>query len=994
MPLHYSDMKTSTSEAEQIAKNLFNLTGRAIALDGEMDFNFRIETSSKNYLLKVSRPNEVPEFVEFQSCLLQHISKTNSVAELTNEKGDIRYVRLLPWVEGRLWSCVNPITTSLLFSLGEKAGQLTAALHDFKHPFADRYLEWDISNALWCKEKLQMFNGERKALLSSLLHAFEQMQSTYTLLRKSIVHNDVNDNNIVVDNELIHPCVTSIIDFGDAVQTQTINDLAITISYAMMHQEDPLAAAVEVIRGYHNEFPLLEEELSVLHTLISMRLTITVTKSAMNKISEPENEYHQISEQPAWDVLKKWHAIHPDLATCHFRKACGFDAHQNLSSFKAFCSTNNCNLRELFPTIQFEHIEQIDMSVGSYWLGHEFEYTNSELSRYKFAQLYKNAPTTLFAGGYLESRPFYSTPAYQVEGMCGPEHRTVHLGIDFWVQEQTPIHAFTSGKVYSVHDNAIDKDYGPTVILKHELVNGACFFSLYGHLAKDCLTNLQKGDIVNAGALIGHVGTSAENGGWVPHLHFQLMLSMLDNDSNFPGVATPNSIQVWKDICPSPSLLFNEINPTASNTSQEELLTFRKQHLGRSLSVSYEQPLTIVRGSGVHLIDPTGRKYLDTVNNVAHVGHEHPRIVQVGSKQMGLLNTNTRYVHETINNFTKQLLATLPEELSVVHYVNSGSEANELAMRMCRAATQQKDMIAVEMGYHGNTQACIDVSSYKYDSRGGTGVPEHTHIVPLPDMFRGLYRGMEKSHQYASHIQEQINTIQARGRNISGFICESIISCAGQIELPENYLQTAYDSVRKEGGLCIADEIQVGIGRVGTHFWGFQLHGVIPDIVTIGKPLGNGHPLAAVVCTQSVADAFANGMEYFNTFGGNPVSCAIGQEVLRVVQDEQLQENAEQVGAYFKTALQEISSRFPIVQDVRGQGLFLGFEFVDSQLNPLPQQAAYVVNRMKAYGILVSIDGKDHNAIKIKPPLVFSHTHVDEFITRLAMVLHEDFIVS
>ena len=400
----------------------------------------------------------------------------------------------------------------------------------------------------------------------------------------------------------------------------------------------------------------------------------------------------------------------------------------------------------------------------------------------------------------------------------------------------------------------------------------------------------------------------------------------------------------------------------------------------------------MVRGAGVHLIDSTGRKYLDTVNNVAHVGHEHPRVVQVGRKQMSLLNTNTRYLHETMNSFTKELLSTFPDELSVVYFVNSGSEANELAMRMCKAATNQIDMIAVEMGYHGNTQGCIDVSSYKFDGKGGNGAPEHTHIVPLPDRFRGLYQGEEESHKYAAHIQEQIDSIKDKCRSVAGFICESIISCGGQIELPEHYLRTAYEAVRSEGGLCIADEIQVGIGRVGTHFWGFQMHGVIPDIVTIGKPLGNGHPLAAVICTQKVADAFADGMEYFNTFGGNPVSCAIGLEVLRVVNDEHLQENALVVGTYVKDSLRQLSNQFPILQDVRGQGLFLGFELVDENRKPVPEKATYVANRMKDFGILMSTDGKDFNVLKIKPPLVFSIENADELISRLTTVLAEDFI--
>ena len=422
---------------------------------------------------------------------------------------------------------------------------------------------------------------------------------------------------------------------------------------------------------------------------------------------------------------------------------------------------------------------------------------------------------------------------------------------------------------------------------------------------------------------------------------------------------------------------------SADEVITDEIIAYRKTHLGKSLSLSYNEPLKIVRGSGAHLIDNKGRKYLDTVNNVAHVGHEHPRVVSAGQQQMGILNTNTRYLSENINEFAKELLSTFPEELSVVHFVNSGSEANELALRMAKVYTGQKDMIAVEIGYHGNTNGSVDISSYKFDGKGGSGAPKYTHIVPLPDTYRGIYIRENSGSLYAKHVHEQIDKIQAKGRNVAGFICESILSCGGQIELPKDYLKLAYESVRNAGGLCIADEVQVGCGRVGSHFWGFQLHDVIPDIVTIGKPIGNGHPLAAVICTQKVADSFANGMEYFNTFGGNPVSSAIGREVLRVIKDEHLQENALTVGNYLKKGLRKLQKDFLIIGDIRGQGLFLGFELVDKNKNPLTEKASYLANRMKDFAILMSTDGKDNNVLKVKPPMVFSKENAEELLVRL-----------
>ena len=309
---------------------------------------------------------------------------------------------------------------------------------------------------------------------------------------------------------------------------------------------------------------------------------------------------------------------------------------------------------------------------------------------------------------------------------------------------------------------------------------------------------------------------------------------------------------------------------------------------------------------------------------------------------------------------------------------------------MAHACTGQKDIISVEVGYHGNTTGCVSISSYKFDGKGGTGAPDFTHVVPLPDGFRGKYRGEKCGPSYAQHVHEKIDHIHSVGRKPAAFICESIISCGGQIELPDRYLELAYSMVRKAGGICIADEVQVGCGRLGKAFWGFQLHDVVPDIVTIGKPIGNGHPLAAVVCTPEVAEAFANGMEYFNTFGGNPVSSAIGKEVLRVVKEESLQENALAVGNYLKEELTKMQKEFPVIGEVRGQGLFLGIELTDKDLNPQGEKAAYLADRMKDLGILMSTDGKENNVMKIKPPLVFNRSQADQLLEALDRVFRED----
>ena len=701
-----------------------------------------------------------------------------------------------------------------------------------------------------------------------------------------------------------------------------------------------------------------------------------------------------VSEESAWEVLRKWFVISPDFAEYSFRNTCGFRAHPNEEKFKNWASNQHLSLKDLFPSVSKNEIELLDLSVSSSWIGHKNDFNNIDLFQFKLDQLQKESPARIIAGGYLEPRPLYTSTAYDTIGNYGKESRAIHLGIDFWLPAKTPVHSLFDGEVVVAINNIGDKEYGGFVILKHR-TDTLEFFSLYGHLIPNTILQYKIGDRIQKGQKIAELGDRSVNGNWAPHLHFQIMLSVLDYKNDFPGVACIHQIDVWKSICIDPNSLFKIKNlQTKKSNSNQELIQYRKQHLGKSLSLQYNTPIKMVRGDGAYLLDELGNKYLDTVNNVAHVGHEHPKVVKAAQEQTALLNTNSRYLHENINLCTKEILNTLPAELSVVNFVNSGSEANELAIRMVKAVTGQKHIIASEFGYHGNSNICVDISSYKFDGKGGKGAPEQTHVFPLPDAFRGKYRGRNTANKYVEEVKKCIADIHEKGVGVGAIIVEPIISCGGQIELPEGFLSEAYKSIRKAGGLCISDEVQVGCGRLGKTFWGFQLHNVIPDIITIGKPLGNGHPVAAVVCTQEVANSFANGMEYFNTFGGNPVSCAIGTEVLQTVKREKLQEKALEVGTFIKNELNKLAKDFSIIGDVRGIGFCLGIELVNSQKKPLPKQTRYLVNRMKEQGVLMSSDGPDQNVLKIKPPMVFSYENAKELICCLREVLTEDFMTN
>ena len=407
----------------------------------------------------------------------------------------------------------------------------------------------------------------------------------------------------------------------------------------------------------------------------------------------------------------------------------------------------------------------------------------------------------------------------------------------------------------------------------------------------------------------------------------------------------------------------------------DDLLVARNKHVSKSLSLAHGTSLHIVRGEMQYLHSADGTRYLDLVNNVCHVGHCHPHVVAAGQSQMALLNTNSRYVYHGLTEYLSRLTSTLPDTLSVGFLVNSGSEANEIAVRLARAHTRARDMIVVEGAYHGHTEMHTELSPYKFMRPGGKGEREPwVHVLPIPDAYRGGRRDFAAEAEMA---------IEEAGP-VAGLLIETMLSCAGQIPLPAGYLSGVVERIRATGGLYIADEVQVGFGRMGSEMWAFEEHGVVPDMVVLGKPMGNGHPMGAVVTTPEIAASLGE-MEFFSTFGGNPVSCAIGMAVLDVIEQEGLMQRARALGARFLSGLRELQGRHESIGDVRGRGLFLGFEMVRDRatLEPAAVEASALVDAMLENGVLLSTDGPLHNVIKIKPPMVLSEDNIDETLAKL-----------
>ena len=1020
---------TTEAEAIALARDLYGLAVTAKTLPAEYDDNFHLtplrgnlpdtpdEPAAAGFVLKVMHPAREPSFIDMQCRALQHLARRapqltlprvrinrngEALAAITAADGSQRLVWLLTYVPGTMLAKTRPHSSELLQSLGRFLGEMDAALADFSHESAGRDLKWDLARAGWIRPHLHLIrDASQRALVEKFLSLYEaEVLPVLSQLRRSVVYGDANDYNVLVGPALPLPRkVVSVIDFGDMHETVTVSELAIGAAYAILGEENPLRAAAEVVRGYHRAFPLTEVELKILFALIGTRLAVSVVNAAQRATVKPDDSYVRISERPAWDAIDRLAKIHPRFAEYTFRETCGLETVPQSSALKEWLAENvsaagsvlDADLRAA-PSLVF------DFSVGSKFLGADPAAADPARISTRISEEMKRTGATVGVGRYDEARAIYTSALFGT-GSPVEERRTIHLGIDLLVPAGSAVRAPLDGVVHAMAHNEAPLDYGPVVILRHsfDTVGGAQeFFTLYGHLTLQTLSGLRAGQKVARGEEFAEVGATQENGGWMPHLHFQVIGDLLDYGTDFPGVSRASERAVWTSLSPDPNLLLgipaDRFPP--KETDARGTMAARRKLLGKSLSVSYRQPLKIVRGWRQYLYDDTGRAYLDVYNNVPLVGHSHPRVVRAAQDQLALLNTNTRYLHDNVLRYAERLTELLPDPLRVCYFVNSGSEANELALRLARTHTGREDIIVLEHAYHGHTNTLIDISPYKFNGPRGRGRKPWVHVAPIADDYRGPYRreDLQVGAKYAAHVGEILERNSREGRSVAAFIAETLPSVAGQIVFPPNYLSEVYGRVRAAGAVCIADEVQVGFGRLGTHFWGFETQGVVPDIVVFGKPIGNAFPLAAVVTNREIADSFSNGMEFFSTFGGNPVACAAGLAVLDVVRDEALQDRALRVGKYWMAELQKLQECHRVIGDVRGSGLFLGIDLVRDRetREPATEQADYVVNRLRDCGILVGTDGPHHNVLKLRPPLIFSEADAGLFVATLESILQED----
>jgi 4-aminobutyrate aminotransferase-like enzyme/Ser/Thr protein kinase RdoA (MazF antagonist) len=946
-------------DARELARERFGVDGTATELGSHQDQNVLVDSASGRFVLKISNAAFGEAELDLQNRAMVHLAErlplelprpcqTLDGSEIVSvERDGVTYLlRLVTFIEGEPLIDTQHLAPPVLYALGGVAGLVARSLETFEHPAADRALQWDPRHVGAVVEALapHVADPRRRALVVRVAAgAAEAIERLVPQLPRQVVHCDVTDWNVIGRHDRagrLMPC--GVIDFGDVTRTLRVCELAVAASIAYGHDpDDPICAAAEIVRGFDDACTLDDAELEALPHLIAARAAIVAVGTEQQAMLEPHNAYAQRVREGDWAICEAAAAVPHALAEAVFRLACGRSAAGLTPRVPA----------GLWPLAGVEPGEAVDLSPSSDELAEGAWRSPAALAAL-------TAPGAIGAHG--EAR------LYATRELSNAEPATVHLGLDLFAAAGREVRAPLAGRVGSAGEREL------------LLAAGGLTVRLAG-----LAPAVAVGDSVPAGALVGQV---SDGGELSPHLHVQIAPAGMTAP---PGLATPALAEAWLALCPHPGPLLGLDAPQRAGGG---LLARRRAVIPEAQPLYYAAPPEMVRGLRQHLYDARARAYLDCVNNVAVIGHSHPRVTAAATRQLRLLNTNSRFLYESMTRFAERLAALLPAPLERVFLVSTGSEANDLALRLARAATGRADVLCVRDAYHGWTTATYEVSTSSVDNPlGAQSQPEYVHAVLSPDTYRGPIGASEAEAgvRYADAVRAAIAGLAAGGRAPAAFICEALYGNAGGIVLPAGYLQAAYAHVRAAGGVCIADEVQVGYGRLGAHFWGFEQQGVVPDIVTVAKATGNGHPVAAVITTSAIAAALQDQGGFFASVGGGPVSCEIGLAVLDVIEEEGLQANAQRVGGALRAGLDELVGRYEIAGAAHGMGLYLGLDLVRDRetKEPAREEAYAICERLRELGAIVQPTGDGENVLKLKPPLVIEGRDVDWLLETLDGVL-------
>ncbi|MET0828584.1 MAG: aminotransferase [Microbacterium sp.] len=941
------------STAARIALDGWGVAGRARSLGSHQDRNFLIQPDggAPRVLLKIANPSVSAPELEAQSAAAVAIAAggvrapraiafaDGSTARPVDVEGITMQARLLEFLEGdTLAGYLSPDAVS---AIGALAARVDVALADLVAPDAERLHQWDLREAPGVLAELLPYVKDavlRDELAVAAASAWDVVAEVADRLALQFVHGDLTDDNVVTADAVAR-VPDGVIDLGDLNRTWTIGELAITVSSLLHHDGMDLPAAMRAVTAYHAIRPVSEVEADALWALVVVRGAVLVASAHHVLATDATNEYAAENLVHEREIFAQATSVPLPVATALVRAAIGH----------AVAPLDPAAGAALLPGLDAARVRTVDLSATSAAL-HDGRWLAASAEDDLFDEALAGAFAAVARFG--EARLTGSRPNVE------HEPRNVALGVEVHLSGAQQLAAPWAGSVWPAGSGL-------------ELRTDDLTLRVDG-----CRTSLVPGSTVAAGDVIGDA--------W-ERLWVQTTRAGVDA----PRFVPPSFAAAWRTAVADPAALVPGIAVTSAVPDAAGLLARREGSFADVQEHYYHDPPVIVRGWREHLVDADGRVYLDTLNNVTSVGHAHPRLVEAVAEQWRLLNTNSRFHYPAVVEFSERLASLVPDPLDTVFLVNSGSEAVDLALRLGQAWSGRRDVLAVREAYHGWTYLTDAVSTSVADNPAALETrPEWVHTVAAPNPFRGAHAGAEAD-RYARDAVAEVERLDAAGTPVGVFLSETVFGNAGGVALPDGYLESVYRAVRAGGGLAIADEVQVGYGRLGDWFWGFEEQGVVPDVVAVAKAMGNGHPLGAVITTREIAERYRAGGYFFSSAGGSPVSSVVGLTVLDIIRDERLQENARDTGAYLKHRLEELGNRHPILAVVHGSGFYLGPEFVRdrSTWEPATAETAAICDRLRELGVIAQPTGDHQNILKVKPPLCFTRASADALVAALDRVL-------
>ena len=947
----------SEAQAHALLRAHYDLEGSLQSLGSQQDLNFRVDSGHARYVLKVCHGSYAEVELQAQHAALAYLgeqglpvpvvrpARNGSALLALDSEGQPLRVRLLDYIEGQPLTRLKHLPARLMAELGALCARVDQALADFDHPGLERTLQWDPRHAqALIAHLLPVLRDEtrREQVARVASEAGQILATLVDQLPTQAVHLDITDDNVVWSRDVQRQWqLQGVIDFGDLLRTWRIADLSVTCAALLHHAEGDPLRILPAVSAYQAVNPLSDAELRALWPLVRMRAAVLVLSSEQQLAVDPDNQYTRDNIAHEWQIFDTANAVPAALMEAAIVQAAG----------RQLPPVQLSGCAPLLPELAGQAVTRVDLGV----LSPHCEAGNWEHAGFDQAVLAAQLGAACsLHGQYRLSQTHIDRP---------DEPATCALGVELKVP---------AGSVVQAPQDGIWQRTGEG--------RGRLRTADWSLWLKGLEDTPADGQAVTQGQTLGTA---------CGFLSVQLCR---DHALQPPFFAKPSAANAWLALCPSPQPLLGFACDAEPLPDAQALLARRDASFARSQKHYYAQPPHIERGWRNYLIDMHGRSYLDMLNNVAVLGHGHPRMAAESARQWSLLNTNSRFHYAAIAEFSERLLAMAPPGFDRVFLVNSGTEANDLAIRLAWAYSGGRDLLSVLEAYHGWSVATDAISTSIADNPQALETrPDWVHPVVAPNTFRGRYRGPDSAGDYLRDVDAKLADLDARGRQLAGMICEPVYGNAGGISLPAGYLRDAYAKVRARGGVCIADEVQVGYGRLGEYFWGFEEQGVVPDIITMAKGMGNGQPLGAVITRREIAEALEAEGYFFSSAGGSPVSCRIGLAVLDVMHDEGLWQNTREVGAYFKARLQALVDKHPLAGAAHGSGFYLGLELVrDSDtLEPASEETMTLCNRLRDLGIFMQPTGDYLNILKIKPPMCTTRASVDYFVDCVDRILAE-----